>query len=177
MAGAGPEHVSTRARSRLRNEMVTPGSGNHYLEVQRVVELFATDIAAAFGLAVDDAVVSVRCGSRGLGHQIGTAVVTDRDHVEPRDEVVIECEAADLDELFFDWIDAVVFEMSTRQMLLGRFDVRIENGHLRGDVWGEPVDRARHEPAVEIKGRTYTELRVSHDSSKSEWTAQCVVDV
>jgi tRNA-splicing ligase RtcB len=77
MAGARPEHVSTRARSRQRNEMGTLGSGNHYLEVQRVAELFAPDAAATFGLAVDDAVVSIHCGSRGLGHQIGTDYLRD----------------------------------------------------------------------------------------------------
>ena len=72
MAGACPEHVSPRARSRQRNEMGTLGSGNHYLEVQRVAEIFAPEVASAFGLAIDDAVISIHCGSRGLGHQIGT---------------------------------------------------------------------------------------------------------
>lgn len=72
MNGAKPEYVSARARSRQRHEMGTLGSGNHYLEVQRVADIFAPDVAAAFGLAVDDAVVSIHCGSRGLGHQIGT---------------------------------------------------------------------------------------------------------
>ncbi|MFO7562074.1 MAG: RtcB family protein [Enhygromyxa sp.] len=68
MAGAVPEQVSARARTRQRDEMGTLGSGNHYLEVQRVTELFDP----AFGLAVDDVVISIHCGSRGLGHQIGT---------------------------------------------------------------------------------------------------------
>lgn len=106
-----------------------------------------------------------------------TAVITDLDRVEPRDGVTVEREAASLEELFFDWIDALVFEMSTRQMLFGRFDVGVEDRRLRARVWGEPVDRARHEPAVEIKGPTYTELRVSRDSTTGEWLAQCVVDV
>lgn len=60
------------ARRRQRDEMGTLGSGNHYLEVQRVAEVFDDAIAAAFGLRVDDAVVMIHCGSRGLGHQIGT---------------------------------------------------------------------------------------------------------
>src|SRR5690606_29460889 len=72
MAGAAPEHVSERARTRQRDEMGTLGSGNHYLEVQRVAELDAPAVAAAFGLVVDDVVISIHCGSRGLGHQIGT---------------------------------------------------------------------------------------------------------
>jgi tRNA-splicing ligase RtcB len=69
---AKPGEVSERARNRQRGEMGTLGSGNHYLEVQRVTETFAPDAAAAFGLAVDDTVISIHCGSRGMGHQIGT---------------------------------------------------------------------------------------------------------
>ncbi|HQY27532.1 MAG TPA: RtcB family protein [Burkholderiaceae bacterium] len=72
MLHAKPGKVSAMARRRQRDEMGTLGSGNHYLEVQRVAEVFDDAIAAAFGLRVDDAVVMIHCGSRGLGHQIGT---------------------------------------------------------------------------------------------------------
>ena len=72
MHGALPEVVSKKARQRQRNEMGTLGSGNHYLEVQEVVELFDNRIATAFGLKLGDILVSIHCGSRGLGHQIGT---------------------------------------------------------------------------------------------------------
>jgi tRNA-splicing ligase RtcB len=72
MAGALPAAVSPRAKHRQRDEMGTLGSGNHYLEVQAVTAVFDTAVAAAFGLAVGDVVVSIHCGSRGLGHQIGT---------------------------------------------------------------------------------------------------------
>ncbi len=72
MAGAEPGRVSLHAKQRQRDEMGTLGSGNHYLEVQRVAEIHDEAIAAAFGLARGDAVVSIHCGSRGLGHQIGT---------------------------------------------------------------------------------------------------------
>ena len=72
VAGADPAAVSDQAKKRQRDEMGTLGSGNHYLEVQVVAELFDRAAAAAFGLAVDDVVVSIHCGSRGLGHQIGT---------------------------------------------------------------------------------------------------------
>lgn len=70
--GARPKHVSAQARKRQRKEMGTLGSGNHYLEVQVVDAVYDADSAAAFGLAEGDAVVSIHCGSRGLGHQIGT---------------------------------------------------------------------------------------------------------
>ena len=72
MAGAQPANVSERARERQRREMGTLGSGNHYLEVQVVAEIFDDKVAQAFGLSLDEVVVTIHCGSRGLGHQIGT---------------------------------------------------------------------------------------------------------
>jgi tRNA-splicing ligase RtcB len=72
MEGARPEHVSHHAKKRQRREMGTLGSGNHYLEVQRVAQIFFEPAAQAFGLSEGDVVVSIHCGSRGLGHQIGT---------------------------------------------------------------------------------------------------------
>jgi tRNA-splicing ligase RtcB len=72
IAGADPEAVSEQAKRRQRDEMGTLGSGNHYLEVQIVTELFDQAAARAYRLAPDDVVVSIHCGSRGLGHQIGT---------------------------------------------------------------------------------------------------------
>ncbi len=72
MAGAVPAHVSDRARERQRREMGTLGSGNHYLEVQHVTAIESPPIADAYGLKMGDVLVSIHCGSRGLGHQIGT---------------------------------------------------------------------------------------------------------
>jgi len=72
MAGAEPACVSERAKERQRREMGTLGSGNHYLEVQAVTDILDEEIAAAFGLKPDEVVVTIHCGSRGLGHQIGT---------------------------------------------------------------------------------------------------------
>lgn len=72
MPDARPEWVSARAKRRQEDEMGTLGSGNHYLEVQRVAEVRDEATAASFGFRHDDIVVSIHCGSRGLGHQIGT---------------------------------------------------------------------------------------------------------
>jgi len=72
MSGTDPAAVSEHAKNRQRNEMGTLGSGNHYLEVQRVAEVFDPPCAAAFDVHTDDVVVAIHCGSRGLGHQIGT---------------------------------------------------------------------------------------------------------
>jgi len=72
MPGPEPDAVSHRARQRQREEMGTLGSGNHYLEVQEVSAISDDAVAKSFGLARGDVVISIHCGSRGLGHQIGT---------------------------------------------------------------------------------------------------------
>ncbi len=72
MGGAMPQEVSDRAKKRQRDEMGTLGSGNHYLEVQHVAEVFDAEVGAAFEIKAGDILVSIHCGSRGLGHQIGT---------------------------------------------------------------------------------------------------------
>jgi tRNA-splicing ligase RtcB len=89
MDGAVASAVSVKARRRQQDEMGTLGSGNHYLEVQHVVEVHDADIARAFGLAVGDVVVSIHCGSRGLGHQIGTEFLTDMAIAAPRFGIVL----------------------------------------------------------------------------------------
>jgi tRNA nucleotidyltransferase (CCA-adding enzyme) len=105
-----------------------------------------------------------------------TAVVTDPAAVELRTAVEIECHADDDELLLADWLNALIYEMATRRMLFGRFEVTIADGHLKATAWGEPVDVARHRPAVEVKGATYTELAVRRGANGS-WIAQCVVDV
>lgn len=77
MDGARPEHVSVKAKTRQQQEMGTLGSGNHYLEVQEVQTIYDQDAAAAFGLEQGQALVSIHCGSRGLGHQIGTEYLAE----------------------------------------------------------------------------------------------------
>jgi tRNA-splicing ligase RtcB len=72
MADARLEFVSAKAKQRQRDEMGTLGSGNHYLEVQEVADIYDPDVAAGFGLRQGEIVVTIHCGSRGLGHQIGT---------------------------------------------------------------------------------------------------------
>lgn len=103
-------------------------------------------------------------------------VVTDPASVAHADAADIVCEADDLDGLLFDWLNAIVYEMATRTMLFGRFEVSIEGGRLRATAWGEPVRPEKHRPAVEVKGATFTGLRVSR-SGEGTWVAECVVDV
>jgi len=125
-------------------------------------------------------------GVRGIGSTLAqafeqaamalTAVVTDPATVRQAQAVAIGCENADPEFLLVDWLNALVYEMATRRMLFGRFEVRIDGPRLDATAWGETVDVARHHPAVEAKGATLTELKVGCKPS-GEWLAQCVVDV
>lgn len=105
-----------------------------------------------------------------------TAVITDPVTVRQERVVAVACAAPDSELLLVDWLNAWVYEMAIRKMLFSRFEVILEEGRLRGRGWGEALDRVRHQPAVEIKGATYTELRVERDAA-GVWHARCVVDV
>lgn len=104
-----------------------------------------------------------------------TAVITDPSAISPSTSVEIQCEAPDIELLFVDWLNALIYEMATRKMLFSRFEVKLDGLRLTARAWGEPADVARHQPAVEIKGATYTSLRVAQDGD--QWIAQTVVDV
>lgn len=104
-----------------------------------------------------------------------TAVVTHA-AVEPKVRVEVRCEAPDLELLFVEWLNAIIYEMAVRGILFSRFAVRIEVTQLEGTLWGEPVDVGRHAPACEPKGATYTALKVAADAT-GVWSAACIVDV
>ena len=72
LKGADSSFVSDRAKNRGRNQVGTLGSGNHFMEVQRVDTIFDEDIAKVFGLFKDQVVIMIHTGSRGLGHQIAS---------------------------------------------------------------------------------------------------------
>lgn len=105
-----------------------------------------------------------------------TAVITDPASVKAEEVVEISCEAPDIELLFVDWLNALIYEMATQNLLFGRFEVQIADMHLKGKAWGEKVNITRHRPAVEVKGATYTALAVKQDDQFG-WLAQCVVDV
>jgi SHS2 domain-containing protein len=124
-------------------------------------------------------------GVRGYGDSVAgafeqaalalTGVIADLAAVRPLERVELHCEAPDNELLLAEWLNALVYEMSTRRMLFSRFAVRLESDGLSGEAWGEEVDVARHHPAVEVKGATYTELSVGR--AGDGWVAQTVVDV
>jgi SHS2 domain-containing protein len=120
-----------------------------------------------------------------------TAIIADLKTVEPKEEVKIRCQEQDDELLFVDWLNALIYEMATRQMLFSRFEVRIDKpavkpqaeylaprftGGLSARVFGEKIDVKKHSPAVEVKAATYTDLKVGQDKN-GDWVVQCVVDV
>ncbi len=72
LEGADPQAVSPRAKERGRTQLGTIGSGNHFVEVERVSKLYDVETARAYGLSEGQIVVLIHTGSRGLGHQVAT---------------------------------------------------------------------------------------------------------
>ena len=124
-------------------------------------------------------------GVRGVGRTLDEAfaeaavalmaVICSPQKVQPTESVRIHCQGDDVELLFVDWLNELVYEMATRRMLFGRFEVTVTADKLDGRAWGEIADPERHETAVEVKGATYTQLEVARRDDK--WIAQCVVDV
>lgn len=105
-----------------------------------------------------------------------TAVITAPESVSARECIEITCAGPDDELLLVNWLNAVIYEIATRQMLFARFEASIEGTELRAKAWGEPIDIRKHEPAVEVKGATCTGLAVRQDDH-GNWSAECVVDV
>ena len=110
-----------------------------------------------------------------------TAVITKPENVSPDSKIEITCVAPNDELLFVDWLNALIYEMAVRKMLFRRFTVEISSQQpstcsLHANVWGEKIDQTRHQPVVEIKGATYTTLKVYEDENHI-WHAQTVVDV
>src|SRR5262245_50503694 len=104
-----------------------------------------------------------------------TAVVANPAAVRAVHAVPVRCEAPNDEILLIEWLNALIYEMAVGAMVFGDFSVEIDGHTLRATAYGEPIDIARHEPAVEIKGATLTALHVAQDAGG--WRAQCVVDV
>src|SRR4030067_1795112 len=110
-------------------------------------------------------------GVRGLGATLAqafeqaalalTAVITDLAAVAPREMLRLSCAAPDAELLLVDWLNMLIYEMATRNMLFSRFEVHLEGNRLTAQVWGEALEAGSHRPAVEVKGATYTALRVA----------------
>ena len=124
-------------------------------------------------------------GIRGIGESIEeafeeaavsmVAVICDPETIEAKEQIQINWEGADKELLLADWLNALIYEMTIRNMLFCKFEVHIKAKKLAGKAWGEKADEKKHDMAVEVKAATYSQLAVENQDGK--WTAQCVVDV
>ncbi|MEA3291960.1 MAG: archease [Pseudomonadota bacterium] len=105
-----------------------------------------------------------------------TAVIAEPKNIDTTASVEITATAPDVELLLADWLNALIYEMAARNMLFSHFQVETDGKRLQAIAAGEPVDANKHRPAVEIKGATYTELKV-FQRPDGRWIAQCVVDV
>jgi tRNA nucleotidyltransferase (CCA-adding enzyme) len=125
-------------------------------------------------------------GVRGFGPTVAasfeqaalamTSVVAELETLRAEEVVEVQCEAPNVELLFVDWLNAIIFEMATRKMLFCEFHVRIEGEVLIGRAHGEKISISRHQPAAEVKGATLSELEVAQ-TLDGNWHAQCIVDV
>ena len=104
-----------------------------------------------------------------------TGIVTDAE-IAAEAQVEVACAAPDVEVLLVEWLNAIIYEMAVRNMIFGRYKVTLSDTSLKGTMWGETVDQAKHAPACEPKGATYTALRVAQEADGT-WSAACVVDV
>jgi len=104
-----------------------------------------------------------------------TGIVTDAE-IAAQTEVEVTCEAPDVEVLLVEWLNAIIYEMAVRNMIFGRYKVTLSDTSLKGTMWGETVDQAKHSPACEPKGATYTALRVAKEPDGT-WSAACIIDV
>ena len=127
-------------------------------------------------------------GLRALGASLGeafeqaalglTALMIDPRTIVPRERVTVCLSAPGIEALLVQWLSGFLAEMDLSGRVFGRFAVEVEAGEaarLRADMWGEPIDRSRHEVRTEVKGVSYLGLLV--EPSADGWVIECVLDV
>jgi tRNA nucleotidyltransferase (CCA-adding enzyme) len=105
-----------------------------------------------------------------------TAVITNPENVEPTEKIEIECEEPDDEQLLFAWLNALLYEMGSRNMFFSKYEITMNENKLKARVWGEKIDTKKHKPVVEVKAATYADLEVKQNK-EGLWIAQCIVDV
>jgi len=97
------------------------------------------------------------------------------DTVRPAQPIDVAVAGAELDYLLFDWLRELLYRFDADHMLFSRFEVVVGESGLKGTVWGEPINPARHVLSHEVKAITYHGLRVERQGS--EWVAEVIVDI
>ncbi len=103
------------------------------------------------------------------------SIMVDLSKVQAEETVRIESEGEDLELLFVQWLNDLLAQAHLRGMVFCEFRIQIQGDKIESEVRGEKLDFDRHEPAVEVKGATLTQLRVGQEGGR--YFAQCVVDV
>ena len=114
--------------------------------------LFAEAARALFSVVVED---------------LGTVVASQR--------LEVRIAGTDREYLLFDWLKTLLYHFDAEHLLFSRFEVKVGEGGLEADAWGEPMDPARHEPNHEVKAITYHGLKV--EKTADGWLAEVIVDI
>lgn len=109
------------------------------------------------------------------GQALFSIIVEDPFSVRPTHALDVRLESDDLVYLLFDWLKELLYHFDAEHLLLARFEVKVVNNSLTARVWGEPLDRDRHELNHEVKAVTYHGLRV--DREGPGWLAEVIVDI
>jgi len=157
---ADPSKVSQKAKDRGRNQVGSLGSGNHFLEVQRVTDIFREDVATEFGLQENQIVVLIHCGSRGLGHQVCTDYLRDIEQTHqgllnqlPDKELAAAPAGSQLAEDYYGAMCAAInFAWVNRQLIM----------HKTREVFADVFDRHYEEMGMELL------YDVAHNIAKKE---------
>ena len=109
------------------------------------------------------------------GQALLATLVEDIAAVAPARKLDVNIAGTDREYLLFDWLKELLYRFDAEHMLFSRFEVRVDDNGLHGSAWGEPLDRARHELAHEVKAITYHGLRV--EPTADGWLAEVIVDI
>ena len=109
-------------------------------------------------------------------------VEVDLKKVKAVKKVRVMAGADNIEELFIEWLNALLSQASVRLMVFSKFNVKIIKGknktlQLEGYASGESFNAKKHNAKDEVKGATYSQLKVYQDKKSKKWIAQCIVDV
>lgn len=102
-------------------------------------------------------------------------VMVDIKKVAPKKTVKVSCSASNREELFVEWLNALLAQSSIHGMVFSKFSVKITDTKLTGTAYGEKLDVEKHEVKTEVKAATYGSLSVKKEGN--DFVAKCVVDV
>jgi tRNA-splicing ligase RtcB len=166
-----PGMVSQKAKDRGRQQVGSLGSGNHFLEVQRVTDVFREDVADAYGLEEDHIVVLIHCGSRGLGHQVCTDYLRkiEKRHGDllerlPDKELAAAPAGSELAEEYYAAMGAAInYAWTNRQLIMHRTREVFER--VFGRDWEDMGMHLLYDVAHNIAKKEVHEIRVDEDGN------------